>query len=217
MNRVKPGGWISIQAYASLLRRLLHQCCSWFSSHSLPYRLGTAEALSSLSVKRRLIHPGIDSWVIVMRRTGFAMTGGDRFVGRKTKSVLHTHFVRCSLAMTRECGRDDIIGDCEKAMFQWHRWLFLAEKLWYHNPPQADRMTAATPGRRGKSALHRAGCRVTPGTGQPDGSGHRNRPHPLPVSPIFIFENGIGDWAGDVRVKRWRKRPPAWVVISMAR
>ena len=29
---------------------------------------------------------------------------------------------------------------------------------------------------RGKSALHRALCRVTPGAGQPAGSGHRDIP-----------------------------------------
>ncbi len=32
------------------------------------------------------------------------------------------------------------------------------------------------PQSRGKSALHRALCRVTPGAGQPAGSGHRNIP-----------------------------------------
>ena len=60
-------------------------------------------------------------------------------------------------------------------------------KLWYDEYPQASRMIAVALSHRGKSALHRAKRRVTPGTGQPDGSGHRNRPPP----PSFPQIRGI--------------------------
>jgi hypothetical protein len=49
-------------------------------------------------------------------------------------------------------------------------------------------MIAVVSCHRGKSALQRARRRVTPGTGQPDGSGHRNRP-PLLLPPICKKRN----------------------------
>ena len=60
-----------------------------------------------------------------------------------------------------------------------------------------DRVLPATPEGRGKSALRRAGRRVTPGMGQPVGLG------PQKQTASFL----------EVRVKRWCKRPPAFAVM----
>ncbi len=72
--------------------------------------------------------------------------------------------------------------------------------------PQASWVSAALPGQsRGKSALHRAGCRVTPGAGKPHGDNLLDR-----ATETIRSREGV-------RVKRWCKRPPALVVIQAAR
>jgi hypothetical protein len=64
------------------------------------------------------------------------------------------------------------------------------DRVWHQPLAQG----AAGPGRRGKSEQHRAGCRVTPGGGDPRESATEIRP---PHAP------------GAVRVKRCGKSAPA--------
>ena len=66
---------------------------------------------------------------------------------------------------------------------------------YYEIAPGRSGDRGAPRGCRGKSALHRARCRVTPGMPQGVGSGHRN-------IPLLSPRTGV-------RVKRRCKRPPA--------